>query len=131
MMSRLISVVGDSNVRRNMTSLNMSSRETIKSSEVIDCSNIASLDSALRSVRKESNLCIVACITDFLVVAGECGTILSAIDPVLASFSQKLTSFCASRQSLQVRFMFVVKTWTFSVVELLYLCLFTIMDMTL
>ena len=102
-MSRLVSVVGDSNVRRNMTSLNMASRESIKNAQIIDCAIISSLDSALASVRKESSLCIVACITDFLVMAGECGTILSSIDPVLASFSQKLTSFCSSRQSLQVR----------------------------
>ena len=46
-MSRLISVVGDSNVRRNMTSLNIASREAMKNGEVIDCSDMTSLDSAL------------------------------------------------------------------------------------
>ena len=102
-MSRLVSVVGDSNVRRNMTSLNMASRESIKNAQIIDCANISSLDSALASVRKESSLCIIACITNFIVMAGECGTILSSIDPVLASFSQKLMIFCSSHQSLQVK----------------------------
>ena len=65
-MSRLVSVVGDSNVRRNMTSLNMASRESIKNAQIIDCANISSLDSALASVRKESSLCIIACITNFI-----------------------------------------------------------------
>ena len=101
-MSRLISVVGDSNVRRNMTSLNIASREAMKNAEVIDCSDMTSLDSALANVRSESNQCIVACITEFLLLAGECGTILSAIDPVLSGFAQKLSSFCATRPKLQV-----------------------------
>ena len=103
-MSRLISVVGDSNVRRNMTSLSMASRESMKSAEVIDCSLISSFTSALNSVRPESNLCIVACITEFLLLAGEHGTILATIDPVLADFSQKLSAFCSARQTLQVIF---------------------------
>ena len=102
-MSRLVSVVGDSNVRRNFTRLNIASRESMKNAEVLDCSTLSSLDAALGDVRSESSQCIVACISEFLVVAGECGTILSSIDPVLASFAQKLTSFCNSRQHLQVQ----------------------------
>ena len=101
-MSRLISVVGDSNVRRNMTSLNIASRESMKKAEVIDCSLITTLDSALIGVRPESSQCIVACITEFLLLAGECGTILSSIDPVLSTFAQKLSQFCSSRPKLQV-----------------------------
>ena len=101
-MSRLISVVGDSNVCRNMTSLNMASRESMKSAEVIDCNLISNLDAALISIRPESSQCIVACITEFMLLAGECGTILSSIDPVLSSFAQKLSSFCSSRPKLQV-----------------------------
>ena len=98
----LFSIVGDSNVRRNMTSLNIASREAMKSAEVIDCNAITSLDAALSSVRSESSVCLVACITEFLLSAGECGTILSTIDPVLASFAQKLSSFCGTRETLQV-----------------------------
>ena len=101
-MSRLVSVVGDSNVRRNFTSLNIASRESMKNTEVLDCSTLNSLDAALGDVRSESSQCIVACITEFLMLAGECGTILSSIDPVLASFAQKLSKFCSSRPKLQV-----------------------------
>lgn len=102
MSSWLFSIIGDSNVRRNMTSLNIASREAMKKAEVIDCDVITSLDAALSSVRPESNVCIVACITEFLLTAGECGTILSTIDPVLANFAQKLNKFCSIRPTLQV-----------------------------
>ena len=69
-MSRMVSVVGDSNIRRNFTSLNIASRESMKNAEVIDCSTLNSLDAALGDVRSESSQCIVACISEFLVVAG-------------------------------------------------------------
>ena len=46
-MSRMISVVGDDNVRRNMTGLNIASREAMKNSQVIDCAVLASFDTAL------------------------------------------------------------------------------------
>ena len=101
-MSRLFSIVGDSNVRRNMTGLNIASREAMKSAQVIDCELISSLEAALAEVRAESNICIVAAITVFLLSPGDCGTVSSTIDPVLDSFSRRLTQFCTSRQDLQV-----------------------------
>ena len=99
---RLFSVVGDANVRRNMTGLNMASREVMKNSQVIDCDSMASLDAALSEVRPESTVLILASITEFLITGGFCGTIYSSIDPTLASFSNKINGFCDSRPSLQV-----------------------------
>ena len=98
----MITVVGDDNVRRNMTGLNIASREAMKNSQVIDCAVLASFDTALGSVRAESTVCIVASISEFLVAAGDCGTIFSTIDPILATFAQKLHDFCARRPSLKV-----------------------------
>ena len=96
-MSRLIFVVGDSNVRRNMTGLNIASRDAMKTAQMIDCTNMASLDAALSAVRAESTICIVAVVTELLLATGECGTIFSTIDPILATFAQKLNDFCSSR----------------------------------
>ena len=102
-MSRLISVVGDNNVKRNMTTLNMASRDAMKTAQLIDCLSMASLDESLSSVRAESNVCIVAVITELLLATGECATIFSTIDPILTTFAQKLNDFCSRRQSLKVR----------------------------
>ena len=102
-MSRLFSVVGDSNVRRNMTGLNTASREAMKSAQVIDCESLAAFEAALTEVRAESNVCIIAALTGFILASGDCGTINSAIDPVLDSVSKKLAQFCNARRDLQVR----------------------------
>ena len=101
-MSRLIAVVGDSNVRRNMTSLNIASREAMKSAKVIDCASLSTLEASLLQVPQESNVCILAVITDFLLANGDCGTINSSINPVLDTFSKVVTHFCNARQDLQV-----------------------------
>ena len=101
-MSRLLSIVGDSNVIRNLTALNIASREAMKTAQVIDCSLMTSFTVALAQVRAESTACIVSNLTEMLVIAGDCGTIFSTIDPILAEFSQKLSVFCTSRPDLKV-----------------------------
>ena len=101
--SRMFSVIGDANVTRNMTGLNMASREVMGNSQVLQCSSMATIDQALNDVRPESEALIVACITEFLLCGGDSGTIYSTIDPVLAAFSTKMKGFCAFRPQLQVR----------------------------
>ena len=99
---RFFSIIGDANVRRNMTGLNLASREVMKGSQIIDCDTMASLDAALGEVRSESTVLILASITEFLIVGGFCGTIFSSIDPTLASFANKINGFCDTRPNLQV-----------------------------
>ena len=103
-MSRLLSIVGDSNVIRNLTALNIASREAMKTAQVIDCSLMTSFTVALAQVRAESTACIVSNLTEMLMIAGDCGTIFSTIDPILAEFSQKLSVFCTSRPDLKVSY---------------------------
>ena len=101
-MSRLITIIGDANIRRNMTGLNMASRDAMKTSQVLACDNLASLDTALTEVRAESSVCIVAAITDMLLAADDTGTIASSIESVLLSFKSKVLSLCAARPNLIV-----------------------------
>ena len=105
-MSRLFSIVGDSNVRRNMTGLNTASRESMKSAQIIDCEALATFEAALNEVRAESNTCIIASMTVFVLSGGDCGTIASSIDPILAAFTAKINAFCSFRLDLQVRLVF-------------------------
>ena len=99
---RFFSIIGDANVRRNMTGLNLASREVMQGSQIIDCDTMASLDAALNEVRSESTVLILASITEFLISGGFCGTIYSSIDTTLASFSNKINGFCDHRPTLQV-----------------------------
>ena len=99
----MYTIIGDANVRRNMTGLNMASREAMKTAEIIDCTLMSNLDASLNAVRAESTILILASITEFLLSSGDCGTIFSSIDPVLASLSAKLNGFSTFRPGLQVR----------------------------
>ena len=100
--SRVFSIIGDANVRRNMTGLNIASREVMKTAQVIDCVLMSTLDTALKEVRAETEFLIIASMTDFIVAGGDCGTIFSSIDPVLGTFVTKICNYCAYRPNLQV-----------------------------
>ena len=100
--SRLFTIIGDGNVRRNMTGLNVASRETMKNAQIIDYLGVGSINVALQEVRPESQVCIVAAITDLLVSGGDCGTIFASIDPPLTSLRDRIVAFCITRPTLQV-----------------------------
>ena len=102
MVTRLVTIVGDANVRRNMTGLNIASREAMKSAQVIDYNGAGPISAVLTSVRPDSTVCIVAAITDFLLASGDCGTIFASIDPLLTDFHSQIVNFCSSRPNLQV-----------------------------
>ena len=99
---RLFTIIGDTNVTRNMTALNIASREVMQNSQVLACVSMSAIDTSLNDVRPESEALIIACVTEFLISTGNCGTISSSIDPVLATFSTKIKGFCAFRPQLQV-----------------------------
>ena len=101
-MSRLVSIIGDGNVRRNMTGLNIASREAMKTAQVVACDDLVSLDGALLAVRPESAICIVAATTEPLVSAQRDGTLFATVDPILSELVTKLSTFCLSRPALQL-----------------------------
>ena len=103
MSTRRFSIIGDANVRRNMTGFNVASREAMQSAQVIDFLGVTPIEQALNEVRPESTVCIVAAVTDLILSSGDCGTIYALIDSVLDSFFTSLSRFCVSRPDLQVR----------------------------
>ena len=96
--SRLFTIIGDANVRRNMTALNIASREAMKSAQIVDFNGEGSFDSALASVRSESSVCIVAAITDLLLSNGDCGTI-SRSYPELSLWSDRRPLYVSTNSS--------------------------------
>ena len=98
----VFTVIGDANVRDNMTTLNMASRESMKKAQVIDYLGVAPFESALQEIRPESSVCIIAAVTDMLLVNGFCGTIAGTIDPPMMAFRDKIGQCCISRPDLQV-----------------------------
>ena len=103
MAAKLFSIIGDSNVRRNMIGLYVASREVMKSAEVIDYVLGTPFDQALAGVRAESSVLIVASLTDLIMTNGDCGTVSASIDPILDSIFTSIAAFCNSRPTTQVR----------------------------
>ena len=124
MAAKLFSIIGDSNVRRNMTGLNVASREVMKSAEVIDYVLGTPFDQALAGVRAESSVLIVAALTDLIMTNGDCGTVSASIDPVLDSIFTSIAAFCNSRPTTQVRsFLRVAKLFElFSIIHFVCKC---------
>ena len=100
-MARLVSIIGDGNVRRNMTGLNVASRESMKKAQMIDHVVPGSFDQAFKEIRPESTVCIIAALTDLLLSGGDGGTIFSSIDPIVTSFRTRVFALCNSRPDLQ------------------------------
>ena len=105
--SRLFTIVGDANVRRNMTGLNIASRPSMKSAQIIDVAG-ASLEPSLAQVRNESNVCIIAAVTDFLIMGGDAGTVSASVDPMLTTLRDKIFGLCLSRPAMQVQIDFPI-----------------------
>ena len=61
--SQIFTIVGDGNVRRNMTALNIASRTSMKNAQIVDHVG-GTLEQALQVVKPETNVCIIASITD-------------------------------------------------------------------
>ena len=102
MPGQLFAVIGDANVRRNMTQMNMGSRQSMSTAKVIDCSSLSGHAQALREVPDDATVCVVQCLTGFLVSATDAGSVFSTIDPVLAEFNTTLRGFVEARHSVKV-----------------------------
>ena len=103
MVSKLYTIIGDANVRRNMIGMTIASRESMKAAQIIDCVHLSTLDNALNEVCADSSMLVLASMTEFIVSSGDCGTIFSSIDPVLADVATKICGFCSHRPTLKVR----------------------------
>ena len=100
--SRLFTVVGDSNVSQNMTPFNIRDRAGLADAQVLTAGRLAVLPDALRSVRGTSTIVILSCVTNYLTSSGESSSVLNRISPVLTEFRQHVEAFCVSRPTTQV-----------------------------
>ena len=83
------SIIGDSNVKRHLNPMNCRDRPLMSGAQNIPCGKVALLSEALRSVRQESNVVLLSCVTNFLTSSEAAGSTLSfRIDPVLQEVAQ-------------------------------------------
>ena len=84
-----VTILGDSNVVRNMTPFNCRDRPLMKEAQCLPCGRFELLAECLRKVRSESNVVILSCITNFLTGSESAqGSISQRIEGILIEFLQ-------------------------------------------
>ena len=101
-MARQFSVIGDSNIRRNMTTMNMASRQAMSGCQIIDCPSLSDLENSFTAIRAESDVCIFQAVTHLLLIAPDIGTVQSTIDTLFHELSGKIVVLCKARPDLMV-----------------------------
>ena len=101
-MSPIFSLIGDSNVRRNITKTNSRACPQMSGSQVLFCQKLPLLEDALGKIRKESSVCIVACVTNFLTSSDDDSMVSKRVEPVLDEFVHHLTATCANAPDLTI-----------------------------
>ena len=81
--SRVFSIVGDSNVKENISKTNSRACPMMSGCQFLTCGRLQLLQDCLAQVRKESNVCILSCITNFLASSDEDPRVSRRIEPVL------------------------------------------------
>jgi hypothetical protein len=97
-MQRCFSIIGDSNVTRNLTKVNCRSNPLMKASQVIPCGHLEVLSEALRQVRAESNVCVLSCITNLFtsIPDNAASPVSHRVEPVLTEFRDVILAACES-----------------------------------
>ena len=90
-MSRVFSLVGDSNIKRHMNPTNC--RDPVMSGcQVLHCGCLAALAESLKSIRAESNVLILACISNFVTRSEESGSIANCVEPIFRKFASVISA---------------------------------------
>ena len=92
------SILGDSNVKRNMVASTTNGRPLHAGAQILPCGRLSLLSATLEKVRAESDSVVLACITNFITgsFSSESST-TSRVEAIFDSFFSKVVSFCHSR----------------------------------
>ena len=99
---RCFSLIGDSNVKRNVSKTNIRACPQLSGCQILQCQNLALFDEAVSSIRKESNVCIVSCVTNFLTSSDEDSMVSKRVEPVIEQLLGVLSQFCVSNPATSV-----------------------------
>ena len=96
--SRCYSILGDSNVKRHLNPMNCRDRPLMSGCQQVPCGKLALLGEALKTIRPESDVCLMSCVTNFITGSEDARSSVSfRIDPVLREFVETLNAVSASQ----------------------------------
>ena len=79
----LFSVIGDSNVRRHMNPMNCRDRPLMSGAQVVLCGRAEVFKEAIKTIRAESTICIIACVSNFITSTAAASSVSMRVEPVL------------------------------------------------
>ena len=97
-MSGVFALIGDSNVRRHMSTQNCRDRPQMIHAQVKSCGHLDAFDEVVRSIKPEVTIVILACITNFITSSEGASTSASLrVEPVLKELRDLLMSICQDK----------------------------------
>ena len=95
-MSFRFAIVGDSNVKRHMSTINCRDRPLMSGAQIVPCGRLVTLSESIKSVRAKVNVVILSCVTNFITGAKNVSTTAALhVEPILTECLQVLSDACA------------------------------------
>ena len=99
--SRVFSILGDSNVKRHMNPTNCRDRPLMSGCELVPCGRLSVLAEGLKTVREETTVCLLSCLTNFLTHSASAGASISfRVEPVFLEVLEGLKIAALERPNL-------------------------------
>ena len=92
---RVFALLGDSNISGHINKTSCSAHPSLKSAQVLSCGNLGIFFETLEKLKPDINVCLVACLTNFLTDSEGSLTISLRIQPVLQQIRSVLVEFCS------------------------------------
>ena len=99
---RVFSLVGDSNIKSHVNKTSCRNNPSLKSAQIIPCGHFGIFASSMSSVRKESGIIIISCLTNFIANAKGPKTVSHRVDPMLQDIWAILLEHCANHPEVSV-----------------------------
>ena len=94
--ARVFSLLGDSNIRQHVTKTNCRANPMLKGAQVLPCGHMGIFSASLTSVRPESTVVIISCLSNFLASAQGPTTVSHRVSPVLQDIKDILVGQCSA-----------------------------------
>ena len=92
--AKSFSVIGVSNILQKSTSVNFRACPQLSKAKLLSCSRLSLLPESPAQVSSE--VCIVSCITNFIVRAGDGASVTLRVEPILRDLKRYLTESCTA-----------------------------------
>ena len=97
-MTVLFSLIGDANVRQNVTKNSCRASPSLQTCQVLFCANLETFAPSLGKVRPESTICLISCLSSFLSVA-EGTSVARRVEPIFQEVFAGLMEACLANPS--------------------------------